>query len=206
MASRRRLILDGRKPAAAALRVFLALVPDPASRVRLDLLAESLLATARGARRVARENFHLTLAFIGPLSADRARSLAGTLAGVEVAPFDWELDHTGVFERARVAWAGGRSCQAVRDLAQRARSILREMEVAFDTKPFEPHVTLLRNVVSAGAGLARPIEPSIPWRCERPLLLSSVSGPEGVRYSVVEPASTGPTPAWTALSPPASDD
>lgn len=182
----------------------MALVPDPASRVRLDLLAEDLLATAHGARRVSCENLHLTLAFVGPLSADRARELAGMLAGVEVAPFDWELDHTGVFERARVAWAGGRRSTRVKDLAQRAREILRELRIAFDTKPFEPHVTLLRNV-SAVTGLARRIEPSIRWRCERPLLLGSVAGSEGVRYSVIGPTSTGSAPARTAESSPASE-
>ncbi len=97
--------------AAPALRCFVALQPDQAALERLDRLADEQHARFPMARRMRRENLHLTLAFIGALQAERARQVAARLAVEEPSPFDWSLDELGAFAGARVLWVGGAEAQ-----------------------------------------------------------------------------------------------
>ena len=172
----------GRGRAAPTLRCFIALHPDEGALERLDRLAGAELARLPSARRMRRENLHLTLAFIGALDAGRARQVAARLAAEPPAPFDWSLDEVGAFAGARVLWAGGTDVQ-LDALAARARALLDELDVRFDRKPFVAHVTLLRDVPrDAARDAARRIEPPILWHAGAPVLLESRTDSSGVRY------------------------
>jgi len=168
--------------AAPALRCFVALQPDQAALERLDRLADEQHARFPMARRMRRENLHLTLAFIGALQAERARQVAARLAIEEPSPFDWSLDELGAFAGARVLWVGGAEAQ-LEALATRSRRLLDELGVRFDRKPFVAHVTLLRNLPREAAGdAARRLEPPILWRAAAPVLLQSTTDADGLRY------------------------
>ena len=138
----------GKEASPSRTRCFVALQPDEAALDRLDRLAGEEHARFPSARRVRRENLHLTLAFIGALEADRARLVAAALAGQTATPFDWLLDSVGAFAGARVLWVGGADAQ-LEALAARARALLDELAVRFDRKPFVAHVTLLRDLPRA---------------------------------------------------------
>ncbi len=177
----------GKEASPSPTRCFVALQPDEAALDRLDRLAGEEHARFPSARRVRRENLHLTLAFIGALEADRARLVAAALAGQTATPFDWLLDSVGAFAGARVLWVGGADAQ-LEALAARARALLDELAVRFDRKPFVAHVTLLRDLPRAAAGdAARRIEPPILWRARAPLLLESRTDAGGVRYLPLAP-------------------
>lgn len=168
--------------AAPALRCFVALQPDQAALERLDRLADEQHARFPMARRMRRENLHLTLAFIGALQAERARQVAARLVVEEPSPFDWSLDELGAFAGARVLWVGGAEAQ-LEALAARSRRLLDELGVRFDRKPFVAHVTLLRNLPREAAGdAARRLEPPILWRAAAPVLLQSTTDADGLRY------------------------
>lgn len=166
-------------------RVFVAIRPDAIARDRLDGLAESLAAGARHSRRVAKENLHLTLAFIGTLEEQRARSVARALLGCRARAFEWTIDRVGYFAGARVVWGGGPESLRLQDLADRVRGALRALDVTFDNRPFVPHVTLLRDVSGLPPG-ALTIDPAIAWRCDGPVLLRSTAESAGVRYVPVD--------------------
>ena len=178
----RRLSDGSSSPAARTIRCFVALQPDEAARERLDQLARRQHGRFPGARRVRRENLHLTLAFVGALEAGRARQVAAGLAAAPKAPFDWTLDAVGAFGGARVLWAGG-SHEDLDQLAERVRRILDSLGVPYDRKAFVAHVTLLRKLPREAVREAvHPIEPPILWHAGAPVLLQSRTDAQGTRY------------------------
>jgi RNA 2',3'-cyclic 3'-phosphodiesterase len=168
------------------VRCFVACWPDDSTRRRLDQAAGNALARCPGARRVRPDNLHLTLAFIGELPLPKAREAAEALRRISSEPFEWHIDHIGRFERARVLWAGGLPEPRLEQLAERARSELRALQVRFDTKRFAAHVTLLRDMPAlrgaAQAEIVEPIEP-FDWPMRDALLMVSERDSQGAtRY------------------------
>jgi RNA 2',3'-cyclic 3'-phosphodiesterase len=174
------------------MRCFVACWPDDASRRHLDQAARDAHARCPGARRVRAENLHLTLAFIGELALPKAREAADAVRGVSSAPFDWQIDHVGHFERARVLWAGGPPEPRLEQMAERVRGELQTLRIRFDTKRFAAHVTLLRDVPPLGAsgrgevgrgevGRGEPVEAIQPfaWPIRGALLLVSERDAQG---------------------------
>lgn len=158
--------------------------PDETASRQLESLAERTHAVHPGARRVPRANLHLTLAFIGPLASESQAMVARSLASIDAPSFTWQVDRIGAFAHARVAWAASANCNRDLDaLAGTVREALDLLGVAYDRRPFVPHVTLLRSVPRADIGtLAMDLDQPIPWTVRRPVLLKSVSTTTGVRY------------------------
>jgi len=163
-----------------AARCFIALWPDAQARDQLDALARQLQKEHSGSRRMHPDNLHLTLAFIGPLEEEAARRVAQMLLAVDVAPFCWTLDLYGGFARARVLWAGDQGEPQLATLAHKVRQGLDDLMVAYDRKPFSPHVTLLRDVAHPPA--ANKCTP-ILWHVTGPQLMVSERNANGeLRY------------------------
>lgn len=169
------------------MRCFVALWPDKATRDRLDELALHWQRRFPSARRMRQANLHLTLAFIGELEDDRARQVAWRLAQRSWQSGVWLVDRIGAFERARVLWAGSGDDPQLGSIAAAVRTLLDELQVRYDRKPFAPHATLLRNLPRAAAGTAQPIEPAIEWLLQPPALLYSTHETDGTRYVALEP-------------------
>jgi 2'-5' RNA ligase len=187
--------LSAGKPAAGekgtTIRCFVALQPDAAARDWLDQLAHAQHSLFPHARRMHRDNLHLTVAFIGALDGAIARHVAQQLATQTVETFDWTLGDVGVFERARVLWVGSTD-RRLDALAVRVRRLLDALDVHYDRKPFVAHVTLLRKLPrSASRSAARRIEPPILWRVAAPVLLQSKTDRDGTRYTPVAAAAGG---------------
>jgi len=179
-------------PQPDTLRCFVACWPDDDARRRLDELAQALHARFPGARRMRAENLHLTLAFIGPMPAPGARRLAWALSKDSIEAFGWRIDRIGRFERARVLWAGSAEEPRLSELAARARSRLRALQIDFDDKPFAAHVTLLRDFPTrAAGGPGAPFEPiasPLAWQVRSAQLVVSDRDERGAtRYRLLEP-------------------
>lgn len=111
-------------------------------------------------RPVAAANLHLTLAFLGDVSAEKQRALEALAGRIRQPGFTLHLDDAGQWLRSRVAWLGTR--QPPRGLLQLA-SMLRAQAARSgcyqSPQPFHPHITLLRDTRSA---LAIP-PPGFHW-------------------------------------------
>jgi 2'-5' RNA ligase len=176
------------------MRCFVALWPDDAARERLAAVAREQQRRFPRARAMRPENLHLTLAFIGELDAARAAQIAAELDALPFESFAWTLDAVGAFERARVLWAAGPDCAPLAALAQRVRTLLNELHVAYDRKPFVAHVTLLRDLTrEESRRAAGPIAPPIVWHADRPQLLQSAQREGCLRYERVAPAAVDDT-------------
>ena len=106
-----------------AVRVFFALVPPPALRHALGVLAAGVAQRAHG-RAVPGDNLHVTLAFIGAWPVSRLSHWIDVGARCAGAAMHVTLDRLGGFRRAGVAWIGtGTTPPALRELEGRAKDV-----------------------------------------------------------------------------------
>lgn len=139
------------------MRLFVAVYP---ARDATDDFAAFLdtLAVGRAAgqgvnaRVAARENWHVTLAFLGEVPDTRRADVESAVGGAVDA---WRTGTAprlrmaggGRFGRGRfvVMWVGlAGDVDPLRSLADRVRRGLRRARLPFDAKPFRPHLTVAR--------------------------------------------------------------
>ncbi len=116
-------------------------------------------------RPIAAANLHLTLAFLGKVSAETSKQLQTLASRIHQPAFDVTLDDAGHWPRPGVVWLG---CQRPpRGLLQLA-SLLRAQAARHGceqpAQPFHPHITLLRSAtqpvalpLAAFSGALRPV-------------------------------------------------
>ena len=98
-------------------------------------------------RPLKRENFHVTLAFLGDTPLGSVEAIRGCLEEAARLPaFDAGLGGLGAFPHAgepRVVWHGlAAGSREAGNLADRVRRNLKAAKLAFDGKPFRAHITL----------------------------------------------------------------
>lgn len=181
---------DRLKPA----RVFLALWPEQAARDRLEEEGRRLRQSLRG-RLTRPETIHLTLVFIGDLARARIQELLDGLSGVQAAAFRIDFDRAACWRHNRIAFLAPANCpEALRDLVKELEARLDTLAIAYDRRPYKPHVTLLRKAEcpkenpavgrvsdSPEWGDFKPIA----WSAKHFVLVESVPTPDGVRYDVL---------------------
>jgi len=134
-------------PASGHARYFIALRPSARARRALGALAASL-ARRFGGRPIGEHDLHLTLAFIGTAPASVEPALRESLATLE-APGPLSVAQLGHFG-PRLLWIGPESTPPWLDgMVHALRGELDRLGVAYDTRRFSPHLTLVRG--------ARPI-------------------------------------------------
>ncbi|EOY5095168.1 RNA 2',3'-cyclic phosphodiesterase [Citrobacter amalonaticus] len=103
-------------------------------------------------RPVAAENLHLTLAFLGDVSADKQQALIALAGRIRQPGFTFNLDDAGQWLRSRVVWLGTRqSPRGLLQLANMLRAQAARSGCYQSPQPFHPHVTLLRDASHAVA-------------------------------------------------------
>ncbi|WP_449316285.1 RNA 2',3'-cyclic phosphodiesterase [Rubneribacter sp.] len=131
------------------MRAFIALDLDPAFVSDVAALARRLEPTMKG-RFLARETYHLTLAFLGEIGEREAADAAWAVdeACRRARPVALASEGLGKFGRAGDAtlWLGIAPDSALSNLADNLRAHLATRGVPFDAKPFRPHITLARRV------------------------------------------------------------
>lgn len=181
-------------PDRAGLRpakLFLALSPPEPVRRELAAAGRELGERCPG-RSTRPDTIHMTLVFIGQLARERVPALIEALAAIRAPALCLELDRTACWRPAKVAvLQPGRPPQALFDLVAALETCLADLAIAFDRRPYRPHVTLIRKADCAKANPAQgrvsdspvwgDVRP-IVWSVERFVLLESVPTPAGVRY------------------------
>lgn len=153
------------------MRLFVALLPDDATRKVLVATQDALEPLLEKGRRTAVGNLHLTLAFIGEVDEDGChhidRALAGVQADALVGPI--ALGRPGMFAKRRgsVVWRGlqdGAALEGVRILHDRIALALGVAGFPVDER-FSPHMTLFRSArLAEGARLDEPVLPDARWQ------------------------------------------
>lgn len=103
-------------------------------------------------RPISARNFHLTLAFLGDLSADVAAAVGESLAHVAQnnAAFLQPLTNVCRFptRQGRYLVAEGGACAALLALKRAVDNELASHKVKADPRPIRPHITLVRSAVA----------------------------------------------------------
>ena len=172
-------------------RVFLALWPDRAVRDEMAEAGRRLHRSLSG-RLTRPETIHLTLVFIGDLGRQRLPELLERLDAVAAPSFRVEFDRADCWRHNKIAYlAPSRPPDALFSLVARLESLLDDLAIAFDRRPYRPHVSLIRKAVCPKANPASGRVPESPewddlrpimWSAKRFVLVESVPIPEGVRY------------------------
>ena len=101
------------------------------------------------------ENLHLTLAFLGETCETQITEIAASIEKTlqpPIAPFTLTFSQTGCFRHSNkeLWWVGAESAdpslQILKQLRQRLSNALTTKGIAFDSRPFTPHITLGREI------------------------------------------------------------
>lgn len=163
-------------------RLFFALWPGEQVRARLQALNRVVSSRVEG-RSVPLENVHITLAFLGFVDAGGRACVEQAADTIVGRPFDLVFDTIGYWRRPRVLWVGASETPStLQKLAQDLQQALLNCPVAHDERPYQAHLTLMRNVRHAPPPLV--VEP-IDWHVDEFVLVSSRMLPRGSEYSVL---------------------
>lgn len=169
-------------------RLFIALELPQRCRETLANLAQPI----RGARWLAADQLHLTLAFLGDVSGDAEVLLREKLAAVRVPPFILPVEGVGTFGGSypSVIWAGvGSGHPHLFALHKRVHDALFAARFDPELRSFHPHVTVAR-LRDVSAPTLRPFlkkhasDEFDLVETTHFALMSSISGPDGSVYSV----------------------
>lgn len=169
------------------MRAFIALDIPQALREDVAALARQLKTSVRG-RFVPRENYHVTIAFLGDVIerelADAMLALDG--AASRFAPVELAPDGLGKFGRANDAtlWLGFTQDPKLMELAAFVREGLDDAGVNYDSKPFVPHLTIARRAALDSGTLPALPFPAPAHADELTLFKSTLTG-DGAIYEPV---------------------
>ena len=132
-----------------------------------------------------KENYHLTLAFLGDRDERQVKPIGQTLkaAAEGVSPLELAISGFGYFGRRDDAllYAKLAPCPPLQALSDRLRGLLIAAGEAFDLKPFAAHITLARQADLTAADL-RPGMPPISFTADRLTLFHSTKIRGELRY------------------------
>ena len=153
---------DSTNPVAAEpRRLFIALWLDAGLQGKLHALGGELLGncsmrcstsaipgvvTGSRGRRIPQENLHITLAFLGSVDVEHQACLERVASTIQTPAFTLTLDQAGFWPRKGILWAGGTPPDGLRALVRVLHQGLAGCGFEPDTRPFQAHVTLARDV------------------------------------------------------------
>ena len=130
------------------MRAFIAIDLPDSVRAVLDERQRAFRALCPDARWSRPEGIHLTLKFLGEISAAQVEKVTGALANLPgFDPFEIQVKGFGFFpdaRRPRVFWAGLEAPPALAELAARVEAAMEPLGFAREERPYTPHLTLAR--------------------------------------------------------------
>lgn len=123
-------------------RLFTALEIPQSAAMSLSLLRGGV----PGARWIDRENFHITLRFIGDIDHRTADEVIAAFDRVRRQQFDIKLSGTGVFggKKPHSIWAGVQPTPSLMALQADLERTCQRIGLPAESRKFTPHVTLAR--------------------------------------------------------------
>jgi 2'-5' RNA ligase len=188
------------------VRLFVAVDPSPEAVTDLGAVVDTLRVSlahrpGHSTRLTRRENWHITLAFLGDVPAHRVGVASAVIHEVAAGstPLRLCVSGGGMFggRRDPILWAGlGGEEDGLRGLARTLQRALRRARLPVDDRPPRPHLTISRpgvrvpreDVAADVATLAAYVGPQ--WTVAALHLM----------LSEIEQTPTGPMPRYTAIA------
>jgi len=162
---------------------------------QVESIMSSLSSLGGDLKPVERENIHLTLKFLGNVSASKLEEIKSSLTRVAFPPFSLEIKGAGAFpslKRMNVIWIGvGEGWSQVELIFEQTEKLLHQLGFSRETRPFSPHITVAR--VKSGrkrdeiaAFLGHLTDESFgTFNVQSVRLKQSVLSPSGPKYSTL---------------------
>jgi 2'-5' RNA ligase len=140
---------------AAMARLFIAINCNDETKNLLLSVQDKIKAQAVKGNFSRPENLHLTLVFLGETPEDQIQAICSAIGEAmrpPVAPFMLAFSQTGCFRHSNkeLWWIGAEhaapSLDTLKNLRKRITGGLSSAGVAFDNRPFNPHITLGREI------------------------------------------------------------
>lgn len=129
------------------MRLFIAIEFSDSIKEELLLLAARLKAFARCGHFTAKEHLHLTLAFLGELSYASLPAILEAMTVSAGKAFPLKISGLDAFCRGNefLYFLSTEHNPSLLKLHSTLTAQLAEANIAFDPKPFRPHITLARH-------------------------------------------------------------
>jgi len=186
----------------SAARVFFAIWPDAEVRQALMQVAHQVHRQVAG-KLTRVDSMHMTLLFLGSTPVEQLGLLAELADAVAFEAFTLDIGTVGCWKHNQIAWIAPLTtpsalARLAEDLARGA--LARGFQV--ETRPFVPHLTLVRKARCAGVDEARGAgldvrPPRIRWEVREFVLVRSELATSGSRYQQIG--------RWPAVSQPGPD-
>ena len=124
------------------LRLFTGLEIPYDLKFELDIMKGGVI----GARWIERDNYHLTLRFVGDVEEGQARDLAEALDSISVPSFETRLKGLGAFGGAKphAIYVNAEMTPELKRLQAAHERACRQVGLEGETRKFTPHVTIAR--------------------------------------------------------------
>jgi 2'-5' RNA ligase len=160
-------------------RVFFALWPDDGVRAAISRLTRAAVQSS-GGRPIAKERLHLTVAFLGEVTA-AGLEVARQVLPISVGEFELVLDAVSVWPESKILWlAPSTPPAALGELEARLADALVEAGFHGEDRIYRPHITLARRARPVAAA----VEP-IHWAVRDLALVESFPEGRNVHYEVL---------------------
>lgn len=170
---------SAKPPGPRTQRLFLALWPDEGVCGQLAAHADQWLWPA-GCMRYAPADWHVTLHFIGDVDTEQVAAIVAS-AAVPFLPFELVLSQPMRWARGLAVLGASEVPMALKMLHERLGSALRELDLAVETRPYVPHLTLARH---ADAAIPPAVFAPVLWQVRGFALVVS-TGLKEPRYRVI---------------------
>tara|TARA_R110000868_G_scaffold50907_3_gene162059 strand:+ start:393 stop:959 length:567 start_codon:yes stop_codon:yes gene_type:complete len=164
------------------MRAFLGLEPDAQTKLAIESWRNKALPTFE--HPVPAANFHMTLAFLGQISAQQQDKLEGELDQIDkLQGFAVNLDHVGYWPKPKALWLG---CNNVANEHQQLACTLsvcaQNAGISLQKRNYQAHLTLVRKCTANPP--APLISPNFCWQSQAFHLYESRSTNKGVVYVI----------------------
>ena len=164
-------------------RLFFAVVPEKRQRQQLFELAK-LVRIDSSEKVTAVDMMHMTLRYIGPVDQATQQCLIKQASQLQASPFTLSLNITGYWKKPQVTWTGPDQLdENLAQLVNALENLCQSCGVSAETRPYIPHITLLRKSVRHSA---ETLPTEIVCPIENFVLIESVSTSDGVKYHIVD--------------------
>ena len=162
------------------MRLFIAIQFDDSILDELTNFQEDLKRQGVTGNYSARENLHITLAFIG--NYPNPGEVLDVIEQVDFRPIEITIQGVGRF--GNLFWVGLAKNKQLESYVRRLRRELANQGIPFDKKRFSPHITLIRKYNYKGGDMI-PVSnpPKGRMRATHISLMKSERGKNGMIYT-----------------------
>jgi len=132
------------------MRVFFAIEFEDEIKEYLFSIKEEVRQLSSGGNFTSKENFHLTLRFIGEQSQSQTEKLIAALhdTAANMPTFEVVLDKLGKFDKKnrKIIWIGLQKSEKLEVLYNQLESVLAKIGYMKEDREFSPHITVAREV------------------------------------------------------------